>query len=67
MTDFLLKNETINFHLEYDCNAVLSDEYKEDLENFIAKIVETPPKRIPHIDFLGFENSIFYDDYQKLF
>uniref|UniRef100_A0A914Y207 Uncharacterized protein n=1 Tax=Panagrolaimus superbus TaxID=310955 RepID=A0A914Y207_9BILA len=32
VTDFLLKNETISVWLEYDFNAVLSDEYKEDLD-----------------------------------
>uniref|UniRef100_A0A914Y4X4 Uncharacterized protein n=1 Tax=Panagrolaimus superbus TaxID=310955 RepID=A0A914Y4X4_9BILA len=65
MTDFLVKNENILISLNY--GVLLSDAYKEIIEKFIAKIIETPPKRIPYIDFPGFENSFFYDDYRKLY
>uniref|UniRef100_A0A914XUK6 Uncharacterized protein n=1 Tax=Panagrolaimus superbus TaxID=310955 RepID=A0A914XUK6_9BILA len=67
MADFLLKNENLFICLAYNENIPLSSGYKEIVESLIVKIVETPPKRIPHITFPGFENSIYYNDYQKLF
>uniref|UniRef100_A0A914XSW7 Uncharacterized protein n=1 Tax=Panagrolaimus superbus TaxID=310955 RepID=A0A914XSW7_9BILA len=64
ITDFLLKNEKLTVCLSYF--NPLTDGYKEILEKFIVKIIETRPKRIPYIYFPGLQNSIFYDDYQGL-
>uniref|UniRef100_A0A914YV52 Uncharacterized protein n=1 Tax=Panagrolaimus superbus TaxID=310955 RepID=A0A914YV52_9BILA len=67
VTDFLLKNESLFIFLGFDKNIPLSSGYKEIIENFIAKIIETPPKQIPLIEFPEFENSVYYDDYRKLY
>uniref|UniRef100_A0A914Y4X3 Uncharacterized protein n=1 Tax=Panagrolaimus superbus TaxID=310955 RepID=A0A914Y4X3_9BILA len=66
ITDFLLKNETINVILQFRGDVPMSDAYKKDLEKFISKIIETPPKRMPIIDFPGIRKCIFYNDYKKL-
>uniref|UniRef100_A0A914XU17 Uncharacterized protein n=1 Tax=Panagrolaimus superbus TaxID=310955 RepID=A0A914XU17_9BILA len=67
ITDFVLKNENLLIKLTFDENISLSSAYNEILENFIAKIIETPPKKIAYINFPGFENSDLYDDYRKLY
>uniref|UniRef100_A0A914YDJ3 Uncharacterized protein n=1 Tax=Panagrolaimus superbus TaxID=310955 RepID=A0A914YDJ3_9BILA len=65
ITDFLLKNETINITLDYRFEA-LSDEYLGILEKFIAKIIENPPEKIPVINSPGLRNCNIYDEYRKL-
>uniref|UniRef100_A0A914YKJ9 Uncharacterized protein n=1 Tax=Panagrolaimus superbus TaxID=310955 RepID=A0A914YKJ9_9BILA len=67
ITDFLLKNENLVIFLRFDEDIPLSDAYKEILEKFIDKIIETPPKEFPYIEFPRFENSILYNDYRKLY
>uniref|UniRef100_A0AC34F2P3 Uncharacterized protein n=1 Tax=Panagrolaimus sp. ES5 TaxID=591445 RepID=A0AC34F2P3_9BILA len=65
--DFLLKNDNKYVFLDYCLHSPISDAYKEILETCIAKIIATPPKRIPHIYFPGFSGSTLYIDYKKLY
>uniref|UniRef100_A0A914YXS8 Uncharacterized protein n=1 Tax=Panagrolaimus superbus TaxID=310955 RepID=A0A914YXS8_9BILA len=67
ITDFLLKNENLVINLGYNEGIPLSNGYIKILESFIAKIIEAPPKRIPDIYFPGFEKSVYYQDYLKLY
>uniref|UniRef100_A0AC34GX40 Uncharacterized protein n=1 Tax=Panagrolaimus sp. ES5 TaxID=591445 RepID=A0AC34GX40_9BILA len=65
--DFLLKiKKSLNVSLQYRNRVPLSNAYKENLETCIAKIIATPPERIPNITFPGFEESTLYNDYKKL-
>uniref|UniRef100_A0AC34GTZ7 F-box domain-containing protein n=1 Tax=Panagrolaimus sp. ES5 TaxID=591445 RepID=A0AC34GTZ7_9BILA len=61
-TDFLMKNETVFIHL------IISSVNSDAFVTMINRIIETPPKRIPFINYLQFEDyPVLCQRYHKLY